>query len=253
MYREHPPGPMLAPLVECFWTSSLRPPHTTPAPGRVLPDGCMDILFDFIAEQRPGVTLIGTMTRPQVVAPAPRVELLGVRFHAGGLPVFLSCDASELTNASQEAAPLARLRQRLGDAPPARRIGLLRAWLESHLTAPPDPYVQHCVARIESSRGQFRAAWLERSTGLSARQLERKFLRHVGLPPKTFARVVRFRHALAAASAPRPPAWAGIAAELGYADQPHLVREFKSFAGLTPTEYRGVAFVQDPPARNVLP
>jgi len=79
------------------------------------------------------------------------------------------------------------------------------------------------------------------STGLSARQLERKFARNLGISPKTFARVVRFKSVVAAAGRPDPPDWVRLAGDFGYADQPHLVREFKIFSGLTPVDYRQAA------------
>ena len=59
IYREYPPPPRLAGVVECFWTSHVR--ADTPA-HRVLPDGCVDLLF---AEDR-GLQIIGAMTRSRV-------------------------------------------------------------------------------------------------------------------------------------------------------------------------------------------
>jgi AraC-like DNA-binding protein len=71
--------------------------------------------------------------------------------------------------------------------------------------------------------------------GLSRRQLERRFGGSVGLSPRAFKRVARFSRAVRLAGTPRPASWAEIAAEAGYVDQPHLVRDFRSLAGGTPT------------------
>jgi transcriptional regulator GlxA family with amidase domain len=61
------------------------------------------------------------------------------------------------------------------------------------------------------------------------------FNTEVGIGPKALARMVRFNRALALAKAAATPDWAGIAVECGYADQAHLVREFRGFAGSSPT------------------
>ena len=64
-----------------------------------------------------------------------------------------------------------------------------------------------------------------------------RFRREVGTTPKAFARLLRFRHAYdTLISAPTTTSLATLAADCGYADQPHFTREFRSFAGCTPTE-----------------
>ena len=94
------------------------------------------------------------------------------------------------------------------------------------------------MARIEAAGGALGLRELEASTGLSARQVERKFARHLGVGPKAFARIIRFKAVERAAAGPGRQDWARLAADLGFADQSHLVREFRAFSGLTPTEYR---------------
>ena len=109
--------------------------------------------------------------------------------------------------------------------------------------------------RIETARGNLRIGDLEKSTGLGARQLERKFSRNLGVSPKVFARIVRFKSLAAAAAGPHAPEWVTLAGDFGFADQPHLAREFKAFSGLTPANYLvetnglppDVGFLQDAP------
>jgi AraC-like DNA-binding protein len=75
--------------------------------------------------------------------------------------------------------------------------------------------------------------------GLSNRHLIEQFREVVGLTPKTLSRVGRF-HAVVRTAAEIPPSelsWSGLAARYGFADQSHLVREFRTFAGVTPTEF----------------
>src|SRR5688572_6926670 len=79
-YREFPAGSLFAGLVECFWTSTVPTPPRTSSCHRVLPDGCMDLLFDFTTAGSRRSSVIGTMTRPLTVTTTGSVDLLGVRF-----------------------------------------------------------------------------------------------------------------------------------------------------------------------------
>ncbi|MGH7518361.1 MAG: helix-turn-helix domain-containing protein [Gemmatimonadales bacterium] len=84
--------------------------------------------------------------------------------------------------------------------------------------------------------------------GASERTHERQFREMVGISPKTFHRVARFRRALERMQRRSRAPYAAVAADAGYADQAHLIREFKSLAGITPAAYArewdAVGFVQ---------
>lgn len=259
MYREYAPGPTLAQAVECYWSSAAAAPAGGSILHRVLPDGCMDLLFDLAAAGGDRATIVGTMTKPLLVTREGATDLFGIRFRPGGLIAFLPLTAAELTDGHIDLSVVAgrlaeELWDRLAEAEPARRAAVAEAALLARLPASGliDPTIHHCVARLEATRGALPIARLEASTGLSGRQIERKFAHHVGLAPKTFARIVRFRSLLSAAWTTGPRDWAGLAVDAGYADQPHLVREFRSLAGLSPNAYfatrdEDVGFVQDRP------
>jgi AraC-like DNA-binding protein len=87
---------------------------------------------------------------------------------------------------------------------------------------------------------------LARDAGVSERTLERRTRAATGFGPAELRRLVRFRRALRLHDA-GVTNWATVAADAGYSDQPHLVREFRRFAGLTPTAWQAerVGFVQD--------
>jgi AraC-like DNA-binding protein len=90
-------------------------------------------------------------------------------------------------------------------------------------------------------------------TGRSRRYLTERFRRQVGVTPKTYARLLRFERTLELLRGrARDAPLGGIAATVGYYDQAHFDREFRSFAGCTPTEFLResdpsptVSFVQD--------
>jgi transcriptional regulator GlxA family with amidase domain len=70
--------------------------------------------------------------------------------------------------------------------------------------------------------------------GVSERHLRRVFRKAVGMSPKGFARLARFRHALRMVREDSRLSWATIAAAAGYYDQAHLIEEFRAIAGVTP-------------------
>jgi AraC-like DNA-binding protein len=99
-----------------------------------------------------------------------------------------------------------------------------------------DPAVAWAWQRLRMTAGQVRIETLAAELGASRRYLARRFAEQVGLPPKTMARLLRFADVRRRIE--RTPAhWAQIASEAGYADQPHLNREFQQFAGTTPTDF----------------
>ena len=70
--------------------------------------------------------------------------------------------------------------------------------------------------------------------GTSERHFRRVFRETVGVSPKTYARLRRFRRAVALARRAAAPDWAAIAADVGYYDQAHLIADFRAIGGATP-------------------
>ncbi|MGY0006658.1 helix-turn-helix domain-containing protein [Micromonospora sp. I033] len=147
---------------------------------------------------------------------------------------------------------LARLRDELAGLPDwAGRFARLDAALAARLavTGPVDPHLRHAWRLLDGSGGGLGVGALAEEVGWSRRHLAVRFRREFGLPPKTVARLLRFQRAYAmvgrgplsapvggADPAPGPggDGWADLAVRFGYYDQPHLIREFREFAGATP-------------------
>lgn len=98
-----------------------------------------------------------------------------------------------------------------------------------------DPMVAWMWRQIDRSRGTARISALVGETGLSHRHVSSRFRQAIGVTPKVAAAVVRFEWA---ANALHHAPVADVAAAYGYADQSHLVREFRRFSGETPTQLR---------------
>src|SRR5205085_2446237 len=87
---------------------------------------------------------------------------------------------------------------------------------------------------VRRSRGRLSVACLADAAGVSRQQLTRVFRDAVGVPPKLYARLARFHAGLGYAGGGRHVDWARVAIELGYADQSHMIAEFRAFSSLTP-------------------
>jgi AraC-like DNA-binding protein len=109
----------------------------------------------------------------------------------------------------------------------------------------PAPEVAYAWRRIRATGGAVRIGRLVEDVGCSHRHLIAMFRRHIGLTPRTAARLVRFEGILRRLDRRAPIRWEQAAADLGYADQAHLIKDFKHFTGTTPAVYPAVKSVQD--------
>ncbi|MFD2467119.1 helix-turn-helix domain-containing protein [Amycolatopsis silviterrae] len=129
----------------------------------------------------------------------------------------------------------ARISERLSElASWEDRFAWTSAWLARRYAAAPPvaPEVAWAWHRIAATRGKVRVEQLAAELGWSRKQLWSRFQAQLGLPPKRAARLVRFDHAVHRLVAGQDAA--GVAADGGYADQPHLHRDVAAFTGLTP-------------------
>jgi AraC-like DNA-binding protein len=103
----------------------------------------------------------------------------------------------------------------------------------------PAPEIVWAWRTVERTHGAVRVSALAQTLGRSRRHLTTRFREHVGLGPKTFARVARFSRAVEVLRSERTGSLAQVAYECGYFDQAHLNRDFRQFAGTTPAELAG--------------
>ena len=142
-----------------------------------------------------------------------------------------------------------RLGERLRDTPSwRRRFALMDQFLLGRLNRGPRPApeVDWAWRRLTASGGAVPIGELAREVGWSHKHLIARFRQQVGLAPKTAARLLRFNGVWQRLDQGGPLDWGLVAAETGYADQAHLVREFRQFTGTTPTGFEAkVNSVQD--------
>lgn len=223
-YGEVAPHPALRRHVECFWHA-----QGPCGPLRILPDGCVDFLFD-VGSGAEDARLVGAMTRPFLAPATKGRDLVAVRFHPGGAHGFLHAplheftdDAVELTLAGTHLADLARVG--LGDTTPQDRIAAIERWLLGHLPAHADA-VDRALAPLVTVGGRIDAA--AAAAGSTRQHFARAVRARTGLPPKLLARIRRLRRAL---SDPVASPAVALAARHGYADQAHFARDVRELTG----------------------
>jgi AraC-like DNA-binding protein len=90
--------------------------------------------------------------------------------------------------------------------------------------------------QLDVSRGSIPVRAISEQLGWTRKRLVKTFRDEIGVSPKVLGRVLRFQRTLAELNSRKIVNFSGIAAECGYSDQAHMIREFKDFSGLTPVE-----------------
>lgn len=252
-----PPSDALAPFVELIW--GVRG-GGAPTQELVLPDGAVELMINFGPTQRvvaygdravdqrfERFWLAGIQDAPLSIASPDGFDHMGVRFRPGGAHAFFDLPMNEVANQVVDldlliGASAEPLREELATAGShdARCVAIER-WLLGRRYAV-HPYYATTRRALDLLHGSaFRMGVGELCTrlGLSNRHLIEQFRRIVGLPPKTWSRLARFHAVVRAVQHHPAPDWAALAYRYNYADQPHLVREFRRFSGVTPSEFIG--------------
>ncbi len=249
------PHPRLRGLVASIWHGEGRVSYQR---DRILPGGNTFLLVNlgppqYLVEPGPpearvpfrDVWYSGAQQRPLDTEAPHGNALVGVAFEGAGGWGVLGVEQGELADRVLPLADLLgdgvlALRQRLLETSATEaRIGLVEDWLLARL-APRrgvHPAVQWALARIAATRGQVSVATLARDSGYTRKHLAELFARQTGLSPKLVARVQRFRAALALLGESAVVPWADLAAQCGYFDQSHLVRDFRAFSGCAPGDF----------------
>ncbi|MFJ9640162.1 DUF6597 domain-containing transcriptional factor [Streptomyces sp. NPDC101178] len=252
-FRRREPAPALRPYLEHYWLIDwdLDQPYAA----HVVPHPSVNLVLQRYeagesARERAGyaeVAGIGLGLFTQKLTGRGRV--CGVQFRPGGFRPFAPEHAlSELTGRRIDAAEVLRTPPPVGavldPADEDDRVAALDACLLA-LEPRPDPQAtlaMELADRVRTDRSVRRAGALARDAGLSPRSLQRLFSAYVGVGPKWVILRYRVHEALERAESDPAVDWARLAADLGYSDQAHLVRDFTATVGVPPT-----AFAAPPP------
>ena len=252
-YRESKPSLPFAGYIKCFWSIEHEAVGQAP-PEPVLPDGCPEIVFNLAdrferlhtngeVETQAAAIVSGQIRSRILIRPAGAVNLFGVRFQPAGAYAFFGVPLNELTDRVDSLFDVIRLHtldQTIRDAETFEdRTSIFEAEmlrLLSHRSLA-DPIAIAATQMIAASSGQISVTRLTEHFGVTERKLERLFNKSVGVSPKLFSRIVRFRNVVRQIEAADSPDLLDTALEFGYYDQSHMIRDFNEFAGTSPLNY----------------
>jgi AraC-like DNA-binding protein len=181
-----------------------------------------------------------------VSGPKPSGATAGVSFRSGAAGAMLGVPITELTDCHVTIDAIWGVRGRsmrerlLNTVEPIAILRALEQELMARLTRPLliHPAIAHALADPVKGWGFTRISNVQRQTGYSPKHFISLFRGATELTPKHYYRVKRFAAALETIASGTGSRLAETAATFGYADQSHLTREFRAFAGITPTQYR---------------
>jgi len=254
-YLEATPSPVLAGVVKCYWSLQYQPTaelHREP----VLPDGCPEMVFNLSARFRrygleggsflqPRSLISGQLSTAIHIGPTGPVDLFGIRFHPIGAYPVIGIPLDELTDRTEDAAGLigteeSVLHEQLGSASSfANRVAVVEEYLTRRIVSSRRIPSEILYAERKLSRNGISVARLAHEIGWSQRRLERQFAVWVGLRPKMFGRVTRFRRLIHILENGGGLADASFAC--GFYDQAHMHHDFRHFTGSTPTQFMGTS------------
>jgi AraC-like DNA-binding protein len=258
------PRPEFRPYVSAYWgfeERSRRPVHRleVPYPGVIVMIGFEGGVRIVPAEVDPDRSpshrsfVAGLHVSAARTAHDGRMHGVELALTPIGARAFLGVPMHELASRAISlddvlGARAVRLAERLHEAEgwPAR-FELLERELAARLAdAVPAREVAWAWSRLRATAGGVRVDEITGEVGWSRKRLGAAFREHVGLPPKVVARVLRFGHAVSLLRVDDRPEWGEIAHRCGYYDQAHFNRDFREFAGVTPTEFARRLSPNDP-------
>jgi AraC-like DNA-binding protein len=235
------PSASIAPYVESFAAYSIdgETPHVA------IPRPEIDVVVRFGPAARGGIDAHAFGARERVHRKIPRgvLRTLSARLRLGAPEAVLGVPASRVARRIVALEDLwgetatRRLYERLVEARDAQQaVRVFEGAIADRLalgTRRPSPIAIHAANKLASSHVNVVAGEL----GVSDRHLRRVFRESVGIGPKAYAKLARFRRALRAAREQDEAGWAHVATVAGYYDQAHLIAEFRAIADATPRAF----------------
>jgi AraC-like DNA-binding protein len=256
-FRSHKPSRPLSDFVADFWLcEGYTSPHLQE---RILPTGTFGFIFNLRDEELriyaarnpdrctrlPGTVVSGPYGSYFITDRAENAAVMAVHLKPGGAFPFLGSAADELMDKHVGLQDIwgrtaFEIRDRVSaEHTPERRFQILESALSSRLVRRPEhhPAVLSALDYFRRHASRAVVGNLARDVGLSKRRFIDVFNFEVGVRPKLFLRIQRFRRVLQQLHNVPLVDWTRLALEQGYFDQSHLIRDFVEFSGLNPADY----------------
>lgn len=240
-YKEHAPSPLLQPYIHCFWELHTKDQIIDNYIYRVVADGCVDLIMD--SHTFNGMWIAGISDSAFDVPVNGKASYFGMRFLPGYINHFFRFPVHSIANQmpgiedvldkrTSDLSCLLFEAKTISDKIRVAESCLLKKIIKEDTML--HPGLARAIYHILSGNGDISiqdkaAEWI------SPRQLQRLFQEHIGCSPKLFSRIVRFQKTLLALQQAAPENKQSLFYDYGYFDQPHFIKEFKTFYGQTPS------------------
>jgi len=251
-YHEYNPHQVLADTVKCFWIHE----GTYPTQDRqdITPDGCVELIFNFGDPYRlltttpptplPRAIIVGFQNKTMPILLHGTVKVVAARLFAWGALALLHDNVQSLTDTVVALGAdwdtlVRRLKSQVTQGGYEQAAKTLEEFLiqQALMRTYDRKLIQTAAKLLHHTKGQYRITELADYCHVSVRQLQRGFQQVIGTSPKVFARVVRFQEAQRRLMFDPETDLTRLAYDCEYFDQAHFSKDFKAFAGKTPTEY----------------
>lgn len=236
----HPVLPVLKPFVKVVCSIRFNCVSNEPSL-RVLADNCVELFVNY--GNTPRNFVMSRMTGFMDTQMEETTGSIAICFFPGKAYPFFPIPMQELTDQVSDLADvwkksfpdLEKVLETVNDPEQCAyhlQLYLIRLWMKNHNA---DKTIDYCVHAIHESKGQLSIHELAAKTGISNRQMARRFNQRIGVSPKEFACTTRLLNALRVLKQRPALSLTEIAYESGYYDQAHFIHEIKEYSGVTPT------------------
>ncbi|KAA1239838.1 helix-turn-helix domain-containing protein [Aquimarina sp. RZ0] len=257
-YQTFQPHPDLESLISCYWTLEVSADNDSQKQ-RIVPDGCIEMAFilgddikrytsgdEFILQPR--AMVLGQTIEPFYIEPTGHVNTFAIRFYPYGFANFVTEPIKNLANKETPLEVLfdekkaKELEQKIIQAKDVKqRIEIIERFLLERLNdkITVENIVKTTVNSLLLTNGNAPIKTILKDDLSTRRQLERKFIKQIGVSPKQLGKIIRLQTALKMLLNKEEESLTNIAYESEYYDQAHFIKDFKEFTGTNPKEFLG--------------
>jgi AraC-like DNA-binding protein len=246
-HQEYAAPPELQDTIRCFWYNKSEFDSEAPSSFEVMPDSFAEIIFHFgggcslsnngVLQPLPSPFMMGLLNQPATFYTTKCLEIIAIRCYPWTVFDLLGLPSGKGVHLLEH--PIAQLHAVLNELMKAGKIteaiaAVQQYFLDARSRISQDSMLFKAGVAMRDANGTLPVSQVAAAANATVRTLERNFKQTSGHTVKDVSGLIRFEQA-------RNQLWhhpetnlAGLAHELGYADQAHLSKEFKRYAGVTP-------------------
>ena len=257
-YQTFQPSSDFESIISCYWTLEV-PAESNPQRQRIIPDGTIEMAFilgddikryisgdEFIIQPR--AMVLGQTIEPFFIEPTGYVNTFAIRFYPYGFANFVATPLKDLINKETPLELLfgektaKDLEIKMIEATNSNeRIEIIETFLINRLNEKStiNNIVKTTIDVLLATNGSASISKILKEDLSKRRQLERNFIKQIGVSPKQFGKVIRLQTALKLLLNKKKENLTEIAYESEYFDQAHFIKDFEAFTGINPKDFLG--------------